>query len=89
MAKKRRGDSYRKRCIDINRIYDEHIKSGLSNREIWRRYIYPQYRISERTLYNLLNASVDQQENIPEDMQTLFDFTQDYETADKENTSRH
>jgi len=87
MARKRRGDSYRKRCADINRIYDEHIKSGLSNREIWRRYIYPQYRISERTLYNLLNASAEPQNNIPDDMLSLFDFEPDnYEEAAKKNT---
>ena len=47
MAKKR-GMSYRKRVADVNRIYDQHARSGLSNREIWRRYIYPIYYISER-----------------------------------------
>ncbi len=57
MGRKRRGKSYAKRVADINRIYDSHVKSGLSNREIWRRYIYPQYAISERTFYNLLKAS--------------------------------
>lgn len=41
---------------EVNRIYDEHAKSGVSNREIWRRYIYPVYAISERTFYNILNA---------------------------------
>ena len=54
---KRRGQSYRKRVEEVNRIYDEHAKSGVSNREIWRRYIYPVYAISERTFYNILNAS--------------------------------
>ncbi len=58
MGKKRRGRSYKKRVLEINRIYDEHVKSGLSNREIWLRYIYPVYAISERTFYNILNASV-------------------------------
>ena len=57
MGRKRRGMSYAKRVADINSIYDSHVKSGLSNREIWRRYIYPQYAISERTFYNLLKAS--------------------------------
>ena len=42
MANKR-GMSYKKRVADINRIYDEHARNGLSNREIWRRYIYPVY----------------------------------------------
>lgn len=50
------GKSYKKRVADVNRIYDEHAHSGLSNREIWRRYIWPLYGISERTLYNMLNA---------------------------------
>ena len=56
MARKRRGASYRKRVADINRIYGEHVQSGLSNREIWLRYIYPVYAISERTFYNILKA---------------------------------
>ena len=54
---KRRGQSYRKRVEEVNRIYDEHARSGVSNREIWRRFIYPVYAISERTFYNILNAS--------------------------------
>lgn len=58
MGKKRRGMSYRKRVLEINRIYGEHVKSGLSNREIWLRYVYPVYAISERTFYNILNATV-------------------------------
>lgn len=49
-----KGDLYSKQIRDINAIYDSHIKSGLSNREIWRRYIYPRYGISERTFYNYL-----------------------------------
>ena len=56
MANKR-GMSYRKRVEDINRIYDRYAQSGLSNREIWRRYIYPVYWISERTFYNIMNAT--------------------------------
>lgn len=50
------GSSYKKRVIDANRIYDEHSKSGLSNREIFREFIYPIYHISEKTFYNWLNA---------------------------------
>lgn len=53
----RQGMSYKKRIADVNRIYDAHAKSGLSNREIWRRFVYPHYAISERTFYNLLKAS--------------------------------
>ena len=73
MGKRRRGRSYKKRVLEISRIYGEHIKSGLSNREIWLRYIYPVYAISERTFYNILNASAS---SIPEDepeYPTLFD----------------
>lgn len=59
MRKKRngRGISYKVRVAEVNRIYDEHRRSGLSNIEIWRRYIYPKLFISERTFYNMLNAS--------------------------------
>lgn len=49
-----KGDLYSKQIRDINAIYDFHIKSGLSNREIWRLYIYPRYGICERTFYNYL-----------------------------------
>ena len=59
MNKKRSGRSYAKRVADVNRIYDTYVRTGLSNREIWRRYVYPQYGISERTFYNLLKASAD------------------------------
>ena len=71
---KRRGVSYQKRVADINRIYDEHARGGISNREIWRRYIYPVYGISERTFYNILNASVDPKNTLPEDTQLFFNF---------------
>ncbi|WP_291593055.1 hypothetical protein [Bacteroides sp.] len=52
-----KGSSYEERVRNVNRIYDEHSRSGLSNREIFRRFIYPIYRISEKTFYNWLNAS--------------------------------
>lgn len=55
--RKRRGLSYKKRVADINKIYDAHARDGISNREIWRRYVYPLYAISERQFYNILNAS--------------------------------
>lgn len=54
---KRKGKSYAKRVADINHIYDTYVKTGLPNREIWKRYVYPKYGISERTFYNLLKAS--------------------------------
>jgi len=55
---KRRGVSYRQRVCEINLIYSRWVKTGLSNREIWRRYIYPVYGISERTLYNILKKDL-------------------------------
>lgn len=53
------GRSYAHRVAEVNRIYDEHAPSGLSNREILRRYIWPLFPISEKTFYNLINASAD------------------------------
>jgi hypothetical protein len=55
---KLRGVSYAKRVRDVNAIYDQYSRSGLSNREIYRRYVYPVYAMSERAFYNTLNASV-------------------------------
>lgn len=43
-----KGCSYARRVAEVNAIYDEYAKTGLSNREIWRRYIYPIYSISEK-----------------------------------------
>lgn len=51
------GMSYACRVQEIVRIYDEHARSGLSNREILRRYIWPKYHICEKTFYNIINAS--------------------------------
>lgn len=53
------GMSYAFRVQEIVRIYDEHARSGLSNREILRRYIWPKYHICEKTFYNIINASTD------------------------------
>ena len=53
------GRSYVQRVSSIVRIYDEHSRDGLSNREILRRYIWPEFRICERTFYNIINASAD------------------------------
>ena len=55
--KKRLGRSYALRVADVNRIYDRYAVTGLSNREIWRRYIWPKLGISERTFYYMLKAS--------------------------------
>ena len=52
---KRHGVSYQKRVVEVNRIYDHYASHGVPNREIWRRYIYPVYAISERTFYNTVS----------------------------------
>lgn len=57
--RKRKGCSYAKRVADVNRIYDTYARTGLSNREIWKRYVYPMYGITEATFYNLLKAASD------------------------------
>ena len=57
MKRKRSGKSYMKRVADVNQIYDTYARTGLSNREIWRRYVYPKFGIAESTFYNLLKAS--------------------------------
>ena len=72
--RRRKGVSYRKRVKDINRIYDEQAKLGLSNREIWRRFIYPKWGICERAMYKILNAGEDPVNNIPDEQLSLFDF---------------
>ena len=46
--------SYIKRVSRFRAIWVSHSDSGLSNREIWRRFIYPQMGISERTMYYYL-----------------------------------
>lgn len=86
---KRRGASYQKRVTDINRIYDQHAKSGNSNREIWRRFVYPVYAISERTFYNLLNASCDPKNEVPQEAQTFLQFDFDDEPGRTENNPQY
>lgn len=86
---KRRGASYQKRVTDINRIYDQHAKSGISNREIWRRFVYPVYGICERTFYNLLNASCDPKNEVPQETQTFLQFDFDDESGRTENNPQY
>lgn len=75
---KTRGISYKKRVADINRIYDRYARSGLSNRAIYRRYIYPVYGISERTFYNIMNATAEGDKTVVAgDMPSLFDIEYD------------
>lgn len=63
MQKRRKciGLSHAYKVKEVNRIYEEHSRSGLSNREILRRYIYPRFYICEKTFYNLINASANPQ----------------------------
>lgn len=86
---KRRGASYQKRVTDINRIYDQHAKSGISNREIWRRFVYPVYAISERTFYNLLKASCDPKNEVSQEAQTFLQFDFDDESGRTENNPQY
>ena len=74
---KRRGVSYKKRVEEINRIYDREVKRGVPTREIWRRYIYPVYGITERTFYNILNASAEDKNKIADDTRQLLLFNYD------------
>ena len=77
---------YRKRVADVNRIYDKHARSGLSNREIWRRYIYPVYGMAERTFYMTLNAAAGVEESAAaSDMPCLFDLSDKDNDNDREN----
>ena len=71
---KRRGVSYQKRVEEINRIYDREVRRGIPNREIWRRFIYTAYGITERTFYNILNASAEEKNKIADDTRQLLLF---------------
>lgn len=79
---KRRGVSYKKRVEEVSRIYDREVRRGIPNREIWRRFIYPVYGITERTFYNILNASAEEKNRIADDddiRQLLLFNDEDYE----------
>ena len=69
-----RGLSYQKRVTEINRIYDRYAHLGVPNREIWRRYIYPTYAITERQVYNILNASAEPRNEISKDDEPFLKF---------------
>ena len=75
--KKPRGVSYQKRVEEINRIYDYWAKRGVPNREIWRRYVYPTYAITERTFYNILNASANAKNAMADDCRQLLLFKEE------------
>lgn len=79
---RRRGVSYKKRVEEINKIYDREVRRGIPNREIWSRFIYPVYGITERTFYNILNASAEEKNRIADDddiRQLLLFNDEDYE----------
>ena len=70
-----KGCSYARRVVEVNAIYDEYAKTGLSNREIWRRYIYPIYGITEKTFYKYINAAANPKvtQKVNELQLSLFD----------------
>lgn len=70
-----KGCSYARRVVEVNAIYDEYAKTGLSNREIWRRCIYPIYGITEKTFYNYINAAANPKvtQKVNELQLSLFD----------------
>jgi hypothetical protein len=61
------------RVEGINAIYDTYARQGLSNREIWRRYVYPTYGVSERTFYNILKAPTRMEERDARQLSISFD----------------
>lgn len=87
---KRLGVSYKKRVEEINRIYDREVRRGLPNREIWRRFIYPVYGITERTFYNILNASADENKQIADEgvRQLLLFSDEELENMIRDNEKR-
>lgn len=74
---KRPGLSYLRRVAEVNEIYDKYVRTGLSNREIWRRYIYPRFMISERCFYKLLKASVRLDEQTTRVIEPYLNFDSD------------
>jgi hypothetical protein len=55
------------RVKQVNVIYDKYSRSGLSNREIWRRYIWPEFGICEKTFYNYLSGEFEADKKIKEE----------------------
>lgn len=43
-----------KKVIEVQEFYLDLQQQYDSTREIWRKFIYPRWKISERTLYNWL-----------------------------------
>lgn len=59
---KRKGKSYLKRAVEVQAIYEYWSKIGLSNRDIWRRHVYPRFCICERTFNNIISRQVEEAE---------------------------
>lgn len=55
---KKSGCAYKTRAELVNQIYEKYCRSGLSNRDIFRLYIYPKFGICERTFYNYLKCEI-------------------------------
>lgn len=72
MSKRRPGVNYKKRVLDIAKIYDHYARLGLPNRLIWRNHIYPVYGISERSFYNILKASMGAKVKIAQEVQQFL-----------------
>ena len=51
------GISYKLRILFVTKIFDKYEKSGLSNREIHRRYIYLQSPTASATLQNIFEKA--------------------------------
>lgn len=50
------GNSYAARVKAVNDIYDRHVKSDISNRDIWRRYIISSIRHSGTNVIQLFET---------------------------------
>lgn len=55
-----KGRSTETRKKAVLGVYEAYKNTGLSNRYIWKNYIYPTWGISERTFYLYLKHSVQQ-----------------------------
>lgn len=70
-----KGRSYSQRVQRVHEIYDQYKRSGLSNREIWKRYIYPEMGICEGTFYRIAKVNPDKHkcnETINPNQLTIF-----------------
>ncbi len=47
-------ENFLKGVLIVQDIYLQHSDSGLNNREIFKRYVNPNYPMSERTFYEYL-----------------------------------